>query len=108
MAYSLVLPSNTWVSVDDTFNGYSFTLTYATNERTGGRYVTLHGPDGYIFREEKLVQGRILQSSADDPYFTGSLACIRMSNTTEDIGLHNIGPDLDYELIYFSKEEMEG
>lgn len=107
MALSLNVPvaPSAFYSVAIEQNSYQFTFRWQTRGRCW--YLSITNSDGgYLCKGTKLVPNMNLLRRNKDNSPLGSLYVVkRTQDTTQIPGRSNIGPNKDFELMYYGVEE---
>ena len=102
-------PDNAWGRSSVSLNGESHEFEFKFNSVDQRWRVSVTKNGVRLLTEFKVVEGSIFNFTPMDDYFRhGLIIPIKFKQTSESIGRHNIGHDKDYELVYFTLEEING
>lgn len=87
----------------------SYVIVFRFNSRDSRWYFDLYSDSNTLIKagikvmeNQSLLQRYLLED------FSGDIVCDKVGNTAEKVGRNNLGVGKDYELIYFSQEEIDG
>jgi len=107
MALSIPTPDYPSTKQNVTLAGRDYELTIRFNERDSRWRLSISLNGVVVISGIKLVENRRLLSRYILPDFNhGDLFCMRRKSTKDPVGRKNLGIGKEYELIYFSNEEL--
>ena len=87
----------------------SYVIVFRFNSKDKAWYFDLYSDSNALIKGGVKVmpdQSLLLRYLLDE--FDGDIVCQRVNNTVEELGRNNLGIGKDYELVYFSQEEIDG
>lgn len=104
----LNIPTVSYAKQEVSLGGFKYDFVYSYNEYDGRWRIDIY------YNEELIVPGlAIMEDSSiirfryDVPEFShGDLQCRKVLDTKESVGRNNLGIGKEYELIYFTNEEL--
>ena len=109
MSQSIQIPKQSNAKHRVALGSESYVLVFRFNSRDKGWYFDLYSNSNVLIKggikvmpNQSLLKRYILES------FSGDIVCIRINDTEENVGRNNLGIGKDYELVYFSPEELDG
>ena len=108
MPISINVPEAAWAEQPMSLSGFTYTFTYAYNSTDGGVRLSISNREGKVLSGLKLMSDQALNERYLLPTFNhGQLICLKFKETDELPTLGNIGIDKEYELWYYTNDEIE-
>ena len=108
MALNIEVPESANSSQYVNLGGYKYLIEYAYNNRDDSMRMSIYLDNIPVITGIKIMQNqRLLYRYNLTEFNHGDIVCYKNKTTPINPTLGNIGIGKDYELIYFSNEELE-
>ena len=101
------VPEISFSSTNLLLGGFEYTFIYSFNERDSRWRIDIFLQDEPVITGVKVVESQDLLSNYElEEFDHGSLFCLRVGASFDEVGRDNFGIDKNYQLIYFTNEEI--
>lgn len=108
MALSINIPDTPWSRQNISLAGKTYRFTFTYNERSKRWYLEISLGSKTIISSVKIIEGvDLIGRYVLDDFDHGKLFCAPQKQTSDTVGRDNFGIGKDYELFYFTNEELE-
>lgn len=108
MAVSIPVPDYPNTQQTITLGGQTYDFLLQFNTRDSRWRLTIMLDEELVVAGIKLVENRrLLSRYILEDFNHGDLFCMRRKSTSDPVGRNNLGIGKEYELLYFSNEELQ-
>lgn len=108
MPLSIDVPEEAWSSSNVSLAGTTYSFRYSFNNRDERWRLSIYIGARAIITGVKIMENQLLlRNYGLDDFSHGDLACVRAKQSSFPVGFDNFGRDKEYELVYYSNEEIQ-
>jgi hypothetical protein len=108
MPQSIPVPSQSLAKYRVPLNGLSYIFVFRFNGRDERWYFDLYSDEEELLKGGvKVMENQSLLKRYLIDNFNGDIICEKVSQGDSFVGRDNLGIDKDYELVYYTQEELD-
>jgi hypothetical protein len=108
MPQSIPVPEQSTAKYRVVLNGLSYIFVFRFNTRDKRWYFDLYSDEEILLKGgTKVMENQSLLLRYNIEGFFGDIICEKSNKVEDTVGRSNLGIDKDYELIYYTQEELD-